>query len=75
LPPDPSLTPGGGSDVTVIALASIALTALLGLVTRLGDVLIKWVARRLRVPSDDRDEQIERLTRRLDQLERERDNE
>lgn len=68
--PDPSLTPGGG-DVTVIALIWISLTAILGLVTKLGDVLIRWVARRLRVP-DDRDERYDELLRRLDELERER---
>lgn len=63
---DPVVPPG--QEVTVIALVAIAVTTLVGLVDRLGKVLIRWVAQRLKVPEDDSAARLDRIEDELRKL-------
>lgn len=70
---DPAVTPPG-QDASLIALAWFALTALVTVLVKAGDVLVKWMAKRLGVSEEDSQaEKLERLEQKLDRMERERD--
>lgn len=63
-----------GQDASLIALAWFALTALVTVLVKAGDVLVRWLAKRLGVSEEDnRAGTLERLERELDDLRRERD--
>ena len=70
---DPGMTPPG-QDVSLIALAWFAFTALITILVKAGDVLVKWLAKRLGVSDEDSQAQkVERLERELHDLRRKQD--
>lgn len=71
---DPAVTPPPGQDVQWIALVWMAATAAVGFLVKVGDLLVKWLAKRLRVSDEDEQaSKIERLERELGELRRDRE--